>query len=458
MRITFMRRPLQCAGIALALITACRGDTPTDPRTLSATPPSFTLIGAVGTDIFPTVQPGDFQPTGIAIGLNASGQVTGTGHLTTSQNDFKPFRWSVATGALLVSGCCETQWGNDINDAGVIVGTGNTSAVIGNRGFVASGSTTTALSILPGADPGSSAGAVAINNAGQTVGSSNTSSFTRHAVLWSAAGVIQDLGTLGGSLSDAIDINGSGQVIGSSQIVGDAATHDFLWSSGGGMVDLNTTVDAGITSVVEINDAGQITGTYTKSGQSHAFLYTPGTGLRDLGTLGGTTSAPTGLNNKGDVVGSSTISGGATHAFSWTASDGMEDITAVSGIPEVQRLNDNLQTLTGTLPPSILPRIASLRPQLVQLQITHGHGPVATFTVTCKDQGNAHQCAFDASGSTSGSKIASYQWDWGNGRSETKKHPTVRNTWKEPGTYLVTLTVTDEHGQTAVFRHEVAVP
>jgi probable HAF family extracellular repeat protein len=455
-RITSSHR-LAVGAAVLALLAACRADAPTGPIGPPAGP-QLTLTGVIATDIFPTVAPGDFQPTGVAIGLNAAGQVTGTGHLSASQNDFKAFRWSSATGALLITGCCETQWGNDINDAGVVVGTGNTSATVGNRGFVASGSTTTPLSILPGADPGSSAGAVAINNAGQTVGSSNTSSGTRHAVLWSAAGVIQDLGTLGGSNSDAIDINASGQVIGSSLIAGDATTHYFLWSSGSGLTDLNTTVNAAITSVVEINDAGQIIGTYTTGGQSHAFLYTPGSGLKDLGTLGGTTSAPTGLNSKGDVVGSSTISGGATHAFLWTAADGMEDITAVSGLPEVQRLNDNLQTLTGTLPPSILPRIGSLRPQLVQLQVTQGHGPVATFTYTCKDQGNAHQCAFDASGSTSGSEIVSYHWDWGNGRSETKKHPTVRNTWKEPGTYLVTLTVTDEHGQTAVFKHEVVVP
>ena len=86
---------------------------------------------------------------------------------------------------------------------------------------------------------------------------------------------------------------------------------------------------------MEINDAGQITGTYTTTGgQSHAFLYTPGSGLRDLGTLGGTTSAPTGLNNAGQVVGSSTTAGGATHAFLWTPTDGMEDITAVTGITE----------------------------------------------------------------------------------------------------------------------------
>jgi len=169
----------------------------------------------------------------------------------------------------------------------------------------------TTLPILAGGDPEQFAGAVAINDAGLIVGYS-PSPTGRHAVLWSAAGVVQDLGTLGGSTSEAIDINSSGLVIGKSLIAGDAATHFFLWSTETGMQDLNTLLGE-ITSVVEINDAGQIIGTHIATGgASHAFLYTPGSGLRDLGTLGGATSAPTGLNNAGQVVGSSELADAST--------------------------------------------------------------------------------------------------------------------------------------------------
>ena len=427
----------------LALLSACRGDVLTAPRGPGITPPDLTLTGGVGTQIFPTVTPGEFQPNGVAIGLNNAGQVTGSGRTLSSQDDYKAYRWSAATGAQVLTGCCDSMWGNDINDAGTVVGILQVDANTGNRGFVASGGSTTTLPILPGGVTDISAGALAINNAGQIVGLSPTSTGATHAVLWSAAGVIQDLGTLGGTNSRAIDINGSGQVIGSSQIAGDAATHFFLWSSGSGMQDLNTTVDASITSVVEINANGQIIGTYTTGGQSHAFLYTPGTGLRDLGTLGGMTSAPTGLNDNGDVVGSSTMSDGSTHAFLWTAAEGMEDITALSGVPEVRRLNNKLQTVTGTLPPSYTPTNAPIRPRLVQLQVTQSNAPpTAIIAAEC----NGLTCVLDGSGSLDDKPGLSFDWDLNKfpGGSATGAKVTV--TYPHSGQRTVTLTVTDAQG------------
>jgi len=429
---------------ALALFAACRGDTLTAPTgRLTPTSPDLTLTGGVGTPIFPTVTLGEFQPTGMAIGLNNAAQVTGVGHIVSFLDDVKAFRWSTATGAQVITGCCDSMWGNDINDAGVVIGVAQTNSLEGGRGFVAAGSSTAPLSILPGASTEGSAGAVAINNAGQIVGASVAPGFSTHAVLWSPSLVIQDLGTLGGTNSEAIDINDAGQVIGSSQITGNAATHFFLWS-GSGMQDLNTTVNTGITSVVEINAVGQITGTYTTGGQSHAFLYTPGSGLRDLGTLGGTTSAPTGLNDKGDVVGSSTLSDGSTHAFLWTAAEGMEDITALSGVPEVRRLNDNLQTLTGTAAPSSTgPDIQFLRPRLVQLQVTQSNAPpTALFNAEC----NGLTCVLDASVSLDDKPGLTYVWDLNKfpGGSATGAKVTV--TYPHAGSRTVTLTVTDSHG------------
>ncbi|MFL5619097.1 MAG: PKD domain-containing protein [Gemmatimonadaceae bacterium] len=456
-----MRSARHAPLLLLALLAACGVESPTDPtgRSLTPTGARRTLTGATSTEILPELVPG-FKPRGDARGLNASGQVTGTEFgLAPLSDDFKPYRWTPGSEAVRLIGCCDTEWGEDINDAGVVVGTAQTSLLIGNRGFVAVGESMVALPVLAGADPDANAGAVAINNVGQIVGFS-PSPTGRHAVLWSAAGVIQDLGTLGGSTSQAIDINASARVIGKSLIAGDAATHFFLWSTEAGMQDLNTLLGA-ITSVVEINDAGQISGTYTATGgASHAFLYTPGSGLLDLGTLGGTTSAPRGLNNVGQVVGSSTLADASTHAFLWTPTDGMEDITAITGITAVRRLNDNLQTLAGPSGAPTTPSDFSTtgNPLLVQLNFTPtaaDAAPVAAFTWSC----NRKQCAFDARGSTDDNGIVSYAWDFdrdhGGGKS---RGVTTRTTYAKGGTHDVTLTVTDTKGQTSSVTHAVTVP
>jgi probable HAF family extracellular repeat protein len=223
------------------------------------------------------------------------------------------------------------------------------------------------------------------------------------------------------------------------------------------MVDLNAVITPRLVSLVEINTSGQIIGTYfTPAGEQHAFLFTPGSGLRDLGTLGGDESEPTGLNDRGDVVGISMLADRSTHAFLWTAADGMEDITALTGVPDVGRLNDNLQTLTGFDAPTTSPNFRLTQPRLVQLQVTRA--PVARFTFNCVDRAHPHQCQFDASTSTDDVEIVSYGWDWGNGRHEAKKKPLVRNTWPKGGSYLVTLTVTDTKGQTNSTARTVPVP
>jgi len=355
--------------LLIALLAACgidRATVPSEPA-LAPTGAVRALTGATSVEILP-----EGAIRGDARGLNASGQVTGSQFgLIPSNDDLRPYRSTRGSGSVQLTGCCDTAWGADVNDAGVVVGTAQTSAILGKHGFVAVGESMVALPILSGGDPEDHSGAVAINDAGQIVGYS-PSPTGRHAVLWSVAGDIQDLGTLGGSTSEAIDINASGLVIGKSQIAGDAATHFFLWSTATGMRDLETVLGA-ITSVVEINDGGQIIGTHiTSDGASHAFLYTPGSALLDLGTLGGTTSAPTGLNDAGQVVGSSTLADGSTHAFLWTPTDGIEDITVVSGIRTVRRLNDSLQTLAGpVVTPTSLPSLAAMGdPLLVQLQFT----------------------------------------------------------------------------------------
>jgi len=100
-----------------------------------------------------------------------------------------------------------------------------------------------------------------------------------HAVKWDASHKIADLGTLpGGTYSIAFGINDHNQIVGYGNIR-DNAAHAMVWTSTGGMKDLNNLIaaDSGwvLVNANAINALGQITGYGTKGGHNHAFLLTP---------------------------------------------------------------------------------------------------------------------------------------------------------------------------------------
>jgi probable HAF family extracellular repeat protein len=157
-----------------------------------------------------------------------------------------------------------------------------------------------------------------INDRGQVAGYSYTSpgGYEHHAVLWDRRHGMQDLGTLGGGSSGAGSINDSGQVVGISSLAGTYHQHAFLWDAHSGMEDLGTLPGKNESSADGINDAGQVVGfSYLRivyySQPPHAFLWDAQNGMQDLGTLPGANgSEARGINDAGEVVGDS---GG--HAF-----------------------------------------------------------------------------------------------------------------------------------------------
>jgi PKD repeat protein len=78
--------------------------------------------------------------------------------------------------------------------------------------------------------------------------------------------------------------------------------------------------------------------------------------------------------------------------------------------------------------------------------------PVASFTFSC----NRFTCSFDGSSSRdSDGTITNYAWKFGDGI--TSSGATVTHTYHPPGTYTVTLTVTDNGGATGVQSESVSV-
>lgn len=122
--------------------------------------------------------------------------------------------------------------------------------------------------------------AIAINNAGQIVGTSDPAGDgTTYAFLWQK-GYMINLGTLPGDvLSLAQDINASGQVVGLS-CVANFNCRAFLWNRGA-MIDLNSLIPPGsplyLIQAEGINNQGEIAGTAydQRTGESLAFLAIP---------------------------------------------------------------------------------------------------------------------------------------------------------------------------------------
>lgn len=198
---------------------------------------------------------------------------------------------------------------------------------------------------------GSFSEAHGINRSGKVVGWSSSDDADFRAFI-AERGVSTDLGSLGGSSSFATSINDVGQVVGASTPSGSvneqSPTHAFLYSKGA-MRDLGTL--GGSTSWAnDISSRGIIVGFASTSADAatHAFVYAHRT-MTDLGTLGGTSSSAIGVNDEGEVVGSAELVDGSTHAFLSTEGR-MLDLGTLGGtFSEARALNDRGEVVGSSL-------------------------------------------------------------------------------------------------------------
>ncbi len=134
---------------------------------------------------------------------------------------------------------------------------------------------------------------------------------------------IKDLGTLGGKFAQGVDINDAGQITGTSRTA-IGAQHAFIYADGK-MIDLGTL--GGMNSDgAAINQAGQVAGSSeTADGFTHAYRYANGL-MTDLGTISGTYSVGNAISNTGIIAGLSTVADGEYHATSHSDAAGLQDL------------------------------------------------------------------------------------------------------------------------------------
>jgi probable HAF family extracellular repeat protein len=173
------------------------------------------------------------------------------------------------------------------------------------------------------------------------------------AFFWDQKNGMQDLGTLGtGTNAEATAINERGQVVGDSYtssapgVCYGVTTGGFLWDRRHGMLDLGS-FGGTCTIPTDLNSHGQVAGISTVAGDSYqrAFLWEHGS-LRDLGGFEGKNTGAIAINEKGEVVGF------AQHAVLWKHVGELIDLGTVGSDPcsFAQGINDEDQVVGDSSP------------------------------------------------------------------------------------------------------------
>jgi probable HAF family extracellular repeat protein len=149
------------------------------------------------------------------------------------------------------------------------------------------------------------------------------------AFRWTAAGGMQDLGTLGGSEGGATAVSADGSLVVGVADNAEGQYRAFRWTEAGRMQDLGTLPGGCCSWALGVSADGSVVvgWAYNAAGRSRAFRWTEASGMQDLGTLGGRSSWARGVSADGSVVvGWAENAEGWSRAFRWTAAGGMEDL------------------------------------------------------------------------------------------------------------------------------------
>jgi len=181
-----------------------------------------------------------------------------------------------------------------------------------------------------------------INNRGEIAGRTDMGNpnapDSTHAVFWSPRSGPIDLGTLGGTWSDARALNDHGMVVGIAQKPGDVfpRAHPTVWKVGNdGQVEEVIELGPFVNGIAAgVNDHGVVVGSFnsTPTGPPTGFRWSERDGLTPIPPLGGLRSQAGGINDRGDIVGASTVAPGSPmHAVVWWRDGTVTDLGTLGG-------------------------------------------------------------------------------------------------------------------------------
>src|ERR1700683_113673 len=238
-----------------------------------------------------------------ALGLNDNGNVVG---YSVQGDNYQAFLYSQSSGSSIDVGSLggQTKAACAINGSDQVAGysqdgNGNLSAFI----YTKDGG----IKPVGSLDGGVSSEAFGINNSGQAVGDSQNATDDHRPVLFDNGAVKERnvcVAQNSNAFRTAYAINDAGQVAGRTD-TDQGAVHAFLLESPGGDLKDIGTLGGTNSEALAINKSGEVVGdAETSNGTPHAFIYRKGS-TRDLGTLPGfdVASYARSINDQGEVVG-----------------------------------------------------------------------------------------------------------------------------------------------------------
>jgi probable HAF family extracellular repeat protein len=258
--------------------------------------------------------------------INAAGQVIGTFTGAGGVNQFGYIAEGSTVTAIAVSGALVTA-ATAINGAGVVVGTyadanGTVGGFIDTAGSIAVLAGPAGVETLPdGIDAAGQVGGTLVDEAtGASHGFVET------------AGQFTTIDVPGATATDISAMNATGEVVG-QYLTSSGAT--FCFVDTGGAIATFAIAGASFMNPAAINAAGEVVGSYTGGdGHSHGFVYDAGS-LTTLDVPGQASTILTGVNDSGEIVGNSSAGAfldlaGAISPVAWPGAAMPATVTAVN--------------------------------------------------------------------------------------------------------------------------------